>query len=137
MARPLIRPNPENASVHDLKEAARVGSSESSLRCTTVQLLIVGVSREQVCQALTVTNRDLRKWANASNQSGIDGLIVNKRPGRAAILHGEQAEKLTQLIEKPEQVNVSFWAAKVFQGYICDNYKLECSYESVVRFFHR
>jgi transposase len=46
MTRGLLKPNPKNASIHELKELARVGSSETSLRCTAIQMLIVGVTRE-------------------------------------------------------------------------------------------
>jgi hypothetical protein len=65
MARRLLKPDPENASIAELKETARVGSSETSLRCTAIQLLITGVTRDKVCQALLVTDRALRKWINA------------------------------------------------------------------------
>ena len=43
-----------------VKEAARVGSSETALRCTAIQMLVVGINRQQICQALLVTNRALR-----------------------------------------------------------------------------
>jgi hypothetical protein len=76
MPRPLLKPNAQNASIHELKEAARVGSSETSSRCTAIQMLIVGISRSQVCQALLVTNRALRKWIDAFNHSGVDGLVT-------------------------------------------------------------
>lgn len=137
MARRLLTPNRENASIHALKQTARVGSNETSLRCTAIQLLITGVTREQVCKALEVTNRSLRKWINAFNARGIDGLIVRKRPGRTSILRGEQVGQLTQLIEQPEQAERTFWTAKAFHGYISETYRVECSYETVVRFFHR
>ena len=137
MARQLLEPNPENATIRDLKETSRIGSNETSLRCTAIQLLITGVSRNQVCQALLVTERALRKWIRAFNESGIDGLIVRKRPGRTAIFNGKQAAELTQLIEQPEQVKRTFWTAKAFHGYISGAYQIECSYQTVVRFFHR
>ena len=47
MARPLIIPNPENADLSELIEAARVGYSETVVRCTAIQMLLVGISREQ------------------------------------------------------------------------------------------
>jgi hypothetical protein len=87
MARRLLKSNPKNASIYELKETACVGSSETSLRCTAIQLLISGVARDKVCQALLVTNRALCKWINAFNERGVDGLIVKKRPGRTAILN--------------------------------------------------
>jgi transposase len=137
MARRLLEPNSENATIEELKEAARVGSSETSLRCTAIQFLITGVTRQKVCEALLVTNRALRKWINAFNERGVDGLIVRKRPGRTALLRGKKAEQLTQLIEKPEQAKRTFWTARAFHGYISETYKMQCSYQTVVRFFHR
>jgi transposase len=137
MARRLHKPNPENASIHALKQAARVGLNETSLRCTAIQLLVAGVSRGQICKALLVSERSLRSWIKAFNERGVDGLIVKKRPGRTAILDGKQAAELVSLIEQPEKAERTFWTAKAFHGYISETYQVECSYETVVRFFHR
>ena len=61
MARALLIPNPGNATIEELKQVSRIGSSETAIRCT----------------------------------------------------------------------------AKAFHGYISEKYKIECSYETIVRFFHR
>jgi transposase len=137
MAQRLLTPNPENASILDLKGLARVGSGETALRCTAIQMLIVGITREQVCQALLVTDRALRKWINAFNRRGVDGLIANKRPGRTALIGAQQAEELTTVVDHPVQAGRTFWTAKAFHGYISEAYQIECSYETVLRFFHR
>jgi transposase len=79
----------------------------------------------------------LRKWIQLFNQRGVDGLIVNKRPGRTAIFTGGTVEELTQLIEEPEKADRTFWTAKAFHGYLSQTYQIECSYQTVVRFFHR
>ncbi|MCP3876529.1 MAG: IS630 family transposase [Desulfobacteraceae bacterium] len=136
MARPRIYPNPDNGRIEELKETSRVGSNETALRCTAFQLLLSDVPRESVCQALIVTERDLRKWIKAFNEKGVDGLIVKKRPGRTSILNGEQAQELAQLIDQPEKAEREFWTAKAFHGYIGKAYEIECSYQTVVRFFH-
>lgn len=137
MARRLLEPNPENASIHDLREAGRVGSSETSTRCTAIQLLVTGVSREQVCSALLVNERSLVRWISAFNEYGVDGLIVEKRPGRNRKIQGDNAKQLVELIDNPQNAERDFWTARAFHGYIRDEYKLDCSYETVVRFFHR
>ena len=137
MAQRLLTPNPENASLLDLKALARVGSSETALRCTAIQMLIAGISREQLCQALLVTARAVRKWINAFNRCGVEGLIANKRPGRTALIGAETAEELTTVIDHPVQAGRTFWTAKAFHGYIREAYQIQCSYETVLRFFHR
>ena len=137
MARPLLIPNPHNATIDELKQVSRVGSPETATRCTAMQMLLAGVDRELVCNALLVTDRAIRKWISLFNQSGVDGLIVKKRPGRTTIFNGQQAEELANLIDQPQQVDRTFWTAKAFHGYISDAYQVECSYETVVRFFHK
>ncbi len=137
MARPLLIPDPENATIEELKQVSRVGSTETATRCTAIQMLLTGIDREPVCNALLVTNRALRKWINRFNQCGVDGLIVKKRPGRMAIINDQQAPELAELIDQPQQAQRSFWTAKAFHGYISDQYQIQCSYETVVRFFHK
>ena len=129
MARSLIIPNPGNATIEELKLVSRVGSSETATRCTAIQMLLAGATRELVCQALLVTNRALRKWINCFNHSGVDGLIAKKRPGRMAIINGQQAVDIANLIDEPQQAERTFWTAKAFHGYISDAYQIEYSYE--------
>ena len=137
MARPLLIPHPENATIEELKQVSRVGTNETVTRCSAIQMLLAGADRQLVCNALLVTHRALRKWINRFNQCGVDGLIVKKRPGRMAIINNEQAGELTQLIDEPQQAQRSFWTAKAFHGYISDQYQIQCSYETGVRFFHK
>ena len=84
MARPRINPSPENGTIEELKAVSQIGSSETAQRCTAIQFLLTGVPRENVCAALMVTERAVRKWVKAYNDKGVDGLIVKKRPGRTA-----------------------------------------------------
>ena len=137
MARALLIPNSENATIEELKQVSRVGSTETAIRCTAIQMLLAGVDRELVCSSLLVTNRALRKWINSFNDSGVDGLIVKKRPGRMTIIKDRQALELSDLIDQPQQADRTFWTARAFHGYISKQYQVECSYETVVRFFHR
>ena len=97
MARLLLKPNPDNATISELKELARIGSSETALRCTALQMLLNNIDRKLVCSTLLVSDRSIRNWINAFNKSGADGLIVNRRPGRTQIIRGSQAGKLSKL----------------------------------------
>lgn len=137
MAQRLLIPDPGNATIEELKQVSRIGSTETATRCTAIQMLMAGADRNLVCSALLVTNRALRKWINNFNRSGVDGLIVNKRPGRMAIIRDQQASELADLIDQPQQAGRTFWTAKAFHGYIGNAYQVECSYETVVRFFHK
>ena len=57
MARPLLVPNPENATIEELKQVSRIGSIETATRCTAIQMLLAGANTDLVCNALFVTNR--------------------------------------------------------------------------------
>ncbi len=136
MVRKINTPNPENAALRELIEAGRVGTNETAERCTAIQMLITGISREQVCAALLVGIRSLQKWTKAFNERGIDGLIAKSGRGRKKIIRGEQASVLAALLDAPEKDQRDFWTARTFHGYIRQEHKVDCSYETVVRFFH-
>jgi transposase len=135
MARALLIPNPENATIEELKQVSRVGFNETATRCTAIQMLLAGADRQLVCNALLVTNRALRKWINRFNRCGVDGLIVKKRPGRMTIINNQQASELTDLIDQPQQAQRTFWTAKAFHGYISKEYQIQCSYVAMRRWF--
>ena len=97
MARPLLIPHPQNATIEELKQVSRVGSSETATRCSAIQMLLAGADRQLVCNALLVTNRALKKWIKRFNQCGVDGLIVKKRPSTMSIIDDQQAPELAQL----------------------------------------
>jgi len=41
MARALLIPKPENATIEELKQVPRIGSNETVTRCTAIQILIM------------------------------------------------------------------------------------------------
>lgn len=136
MAQSRLEPNPENATLQELKEAGRAGTKEMSVRCTAIQLLICQVSREQVCRALQVSDRSLRRWIRAFNERGIDGLLPHKGRGRPKVIPSSIREELITYIDEPEKVEQTFWTARAFHGFLSKTYAVECSYSTVLRFFH-
>jgi transposase len=94
-----------------------------------------GASIKLVRKSFLITDRTLRKWINLFNQSGVDELIVKKRPGRTAIIKPEKIYEFSEPIDHPQRANRTFWTAKAFHGYISDTYQIDCSHESVCDFF--
>ena len=86
---------------------------------------------------MIVTERSLRTWIKPFNEKGVGGLIVKKCPGRTSILNGEKAREFPGPIDQPGKADPTFWTAKAFHGYLGETYQLECSYQTVVRFFHK
>ncbi len=136
MCRTRLEPNPENATCEELKEASRVGTFEMNTRCTAMQLLITGIPRDQVCKALVIGERNLRRWIQAFNECGIDGLIPKPGRGRPKCIDPNQENELLEVLDHPEKVARTFWTARNFHGFLRETYQIECSYNTVLRFFH-
>lgn len=138
MSRELTMPNPENCSLDDLDIAANCGSSKrSQLRMLALRALLIGIPRDQVVQLFNVTNRTILNWINSFNDKGIDGLIDANIPGPPPLIGPDQREIYRDIIEHPEKANQTHWTAKKFHGYLKDEFKIEISYSTVVRWLHK
>jgi transposase len=136
MARALVTPNPENASISDLRAAQRAGNKETYRRCVVVIMLLTGCSREQVMEVFDVSESAVKKIVWAFNSYGIDGLIAKKRTGRKRLISPGQKEEILEEFEEPGRANRTFWTATAFHGYVIDKYRIECSYDTVLRLLH-
>lgn len=136
MGRRAQIPNPENATMDDLLHLVKTGSLETQKRATAIWMLLIGNSRQKVYDTLHITDRALRKWIFLFNESGADGIIAGIRPGPARKITDQLSESLCSEIDHPEKNDRTFWTARAFHGYLSDEYSIECSYRTVVRFFH-
>ena len=135
MPQRLLQPNPENASLAELRATMDVGSSTTRTRCLAILLLVMGGSREQVCETIEKTEDTLRNWIKRFNARGIDGLI-ERRPGAPRKIPRDKAARLREAFEFPEQNGRTFWTATAFHGYLKAEHQIECGYETVRRFVH-
>jgi len=136
VARRYLAPNPENASLTDLRSARKAGNRETDRRCLVIIMLLVGSTREQVMKTVELTDDAIRKIIRAFNLYGVDGLIARKRPGRAPLISGEQKEEIFEDFEEPGRAQRTFWTATAFHGHIAQKHQVECSYETVRRLLH-
>ena len=136
MAQRYLVPNPENASLFDLRAAQRAGNRETNQRCLVIIMLLTGSTREQVMKVFDITESAVKKIITAFNAYGVDGLIAKKRTGRKPIISEEQKEEIIEEFEEPGRAQRTFWTAAAFHGHITEKYSLECSYNTVVRLLH-
>lgn len=130
-------PNPENASLADLYTAQRAGrNGETYRRVTVIILLLTGSTREQVMRGFDLSESAARKIVKAFNSYGIDGLIAKRRSGRRRIISKEQKEELVEEFEEPGRAQRTFWTATAFHGHSKEKYRIECSYDTVLRLLH-
>jgi transposase len=136
MSRARAIPNPENASLADIRATMQAGNRETYRRCLAIVMLLTHIPHEQVLAALDVCESTLRKIIRAFNLYGIDGLVAKKRPGRSRTLNVEQRQQIIEEFEDPGKAQRTFWTATAFHGYLTDKFQVECSYSTLLRLLH-
>ncbi len=136
MGRPEQKPNPENASEEELLFLIQKGNLETQKRASALWMLLLGSSRAKVYSFLHVKERAVRKWISLFNESGADGLVSGKRPGPPKKITCAISDSVCSDINSPNKAQRTFWTARAFHGFLSDKYHIECSYSTVVRFFH-
>jgi len=130
VAQRYLTPNPENASLSDLRTAQRAGNRETNQRCLVIIMLLTGSTREQVMKVFDITESAVKKIITAFNACGIDGLIAKKRTGRKPIISGQRKEEIIEEFEEPGRAQRTFWTAAAFHGHITEKYSLECVFST-------
>ena len=123
MARTLLTPDPENASLADMQAAMRAGNKETYRRCLVIIMLLTGSPRDQIMRAFDMCESSVQKIIRAFNSFGIDGLVAKKRTGQTPRITGEQKEQIIDEFEEPGRAQRTFWTATAFHGHI----QVECS----------
>lgn len=137
MSRRRIMPNPHNASVAELDGAMRAAASHRERdRLRAIKALILRPDFEFVRELFDVSERTLRVWICAFNRQGIDGLLDRAHPGRPRAIAAEHDERLSDLIIRPSQAQITHWTARKFHGYLREALQIECGYRTVVRWLH-
>jgi hypothetical protein len=67
MSRSCVELNYENASLEELHSVIRSGGYATQCRCIGIIMLLTGSTRDQVCRAMQIEERSLRKWIHAFN----------------------------------------------------------------------
>ncbi len=138
MSREMIMPNPDNCTLEELSIAAECSPNKGAYdRMMAVRAILIGIPRDQVAKLHDVTDRTLLNWISSFNDKGIDGLISKKSPGAPPIINPDQSIIYKDLIENPKKADHTHWTAKKFHGYLKDEFQLEISYRSVIRWLHK
>ena len=75
-----VQPNPENATLEELRVAMDAAPNQRSyIRLNAIRSLLLGISRDTLCQQFCRTDRMLRLWIEMFNRGGIDALITRAK----------------------------------------------------------
>lgn len=131
-------PNGENATVEELRVAMDAAPNKRSyIRLAAIRALLLGITREQVCQMFFRTDRMVRLWIECFNRGGIDALITRARPGRPRKVKLERVrDLLLPVLENPAQAGQVHWTGVKVHGYLKEKLSIELGYRTTIRWLH-
>jgi transposase len=131
-------PNAENATPEELKVAMEAAPNKRSyIRLAAVRALLLGMSREMVCQTFARTDRMVRLWIECFNRAGIDGLITRPKPGRPRKVKLERVKDLlVPVLKDPASAGQVHWTGVKLQGYLKEQLAVELGYRTTLRYLH-
>jgi transposase len=137
MAPPRIKPNPENATLAELETAAKAAATQREHnRFRAIIAVILGFADAAVAQLFGISEKTLRRWVIAFNETGIDGLLEEPRSGRPRKIPQEIVTHCEELLREPAKADQTHWTGVKFHGYLRDTLHVEASYSTLIRFLH-
>ena len=77
-----LKPNPANASIDELNQAAKCARSRREAdRFRAIIGLLLGGSREFIAAQFFVDDRTVQRWISDFNNGGVDGLLDEPKSG--------------------------------------------------------
>lgn len=131
-------PNGENATADELRVAMEAAPNKRSyIRLAAIRALLMGITRENVCQMFFRTDRMVRLWIEQFNRGGIDALITRARPGRPRKVKLERVrDLLLPVLENPAQAGQVHWTGVKVHGYLKQQLSIELGYRTAIRWLH-
>lgn len=131
-------PNGENATAEELRVAMDAAPNKRSyIRLAAMRALLMGISRENVCQMFFRTDRMVRLWIEQFNRGGIDALITKARPGRPRKVKLERVrDLLLPVLENPAQAGQVHWTGVKVHGYLKEQLSVDLGYRTTIRWLH-
>ena len=133
-----VQPNPENASVEDLRAAMEAAPNRRSfVRMAALGMLLLGVPRPTVCTTFFRTDRMVRLWIELFNRRGIDGLRTQRSSGRPRKAKLERVrDLLVPVLKEPTQAGQVHWTGVKLHGYLKEQLQTELGYRTTIRWLH-
>jgi transposase len=135
---PELEPNPENATLEELKVAMDAAPNKRSyIRLNAIRSLLLGIPRATVCRQFCRTGRMVRLWIEQFNRGGIDALITRHNGGRPRKVKLERVrELLLPVLENPARAGQVHWTGVKVHGFLKEELQMELGYSTAVRWLH-
>ena len=138
MRTPELHPNPENATLEELRVTMEAAPNKRSyVRLAAIRCLLLGYTRKEVCLIHDRTDRMVRLWITQFNRGGIDALITKPRPGRPRKVKLQRVrDLLLPVLENPAQAGQVHWTGVKLHGYLQAQLQLQLGYSTTIRWLH-
>jgi transposase len=135
---PELHPNPENATLDELRVAMDAAPNKRSyVRLNAMRSLLLGIPRATLCRQFCRTDRMMRLWIELFNRGGIDALITKARPGRRRKVKLERVrDLLVPVLENPAAAGQVHWTGVKLHGYLQEKLCVELGYRTTIRWLH-
>ena len=94
--------------------------SRKVLICQSIISLNNGATMSNVCDVLGVTRESVRLWKEQFRQSGLQGVLKEKKVGKRSKLNAEKKEKLKNVVKlspKRQGYKTKKWTGALIQNY--------------------
>ena len=135
---PELHPNPENATLEELRAAMEAAPNmRSYIRLNVLRSLLLNIPRATVCVQFSRSDRVVRLWIELFNRGGIDALITKPKPGRPRKAKLQRVrDLLVPVLENPAQAGQVHWTGVKLHGYLKEQLQIELGYSTTVRWLH-
>lgn len=108
------------------------------LRLNAIYSLMHDIPKAKVMEMNQISRKTLYLWIRRFFKYGVDGLINKPRYGRPKLLkEGEVKNKLIEILDEPNKDNLGLYTAVKIHAYLKEQYKVEFSYSSCLRYIHK
>ncbi|MEM4271174.1 MAG: transposase [Candidatus Pacearchaeota archaeon] len=108
------------------------------LRLNAIYSLMHDIPKAKVMEMNQISRKTLYLWIRRFFKCGVDGLINKPRYGRPKLLkEGEVKNKLIEILDEPNKDNLGLYTAVKIHAYLKEQYKVEFSYSSCLRYIHK
>ena len=130
--------NIENCTLEEIQVAKNCAPSKEGFRIyQAVEWLYLGHQIKQVAKLSSYSIRTIQRFINKFNKQGIEALIIKGKSGRPRKIDVEKFQATyVPLVLNPDTVGEAHWSAIKFHGYICEQFKEQLSYSTLLNYFH-
>jgi len=135
---PELYPNPENATLEELRVAMDAAPNKRSyVRLSALRTLLLGHERKTVCAIFDRTDRMIRLWIELFNRGGVDALITRPKPGRPRKVKLQRVrDVLLPVLADPSQAGQVHWTGVKLHGFLKEQLAVEFGYRTTIRWLH-